>query len=78
MHARHRHLYSDLVRGDVERIVPYTRFTGERYQSPISDILLHLVTHGAHHRGQLSAHIAATGLRPVNADFVQLCLARGL
>jgi hypothetical protein len=31
MHGRHRNLYSDLLRSDIDRIVAYTRFTGEQY-----------------------------------------------
>jgi uncharacterized damage-inducible protein DinB len=75
MHARHRDRYRQLLGGDLERVVAYTRFTGERYQSPIADILLHLVTHGAHHRGQLATHMSGTGLKPIVTDFVQFCLA---
>lgn len=74
----HERTYSALLQGDLQRVVAYTRFTGERYASPIADILAHLVTHGAHHRGQLAARVAGTGLEPVNTDFIQFCLATGL
>jgi hypothetical protein len=39
--AQHRDLYGSLLGGDVTRVVDYTRFTGEKYRSPIADILVH-------------------------------------
>jgi uncharacterized damage-inducible protein DinB len=77
-HRRHRDQYRRLLQGDLERIVPYTRFSGERYQSQVGDILLHLVTHGAHHRGQLATHVSSRGLKPINTDYVQYCLTLGV
>ena len=71
--AQHRDVYDSLLSGDVARVVDYTRFTGEKYRSPISDILVHLSHHGAHHRGQMATHISAQGLKPINTDFIQFC-----
>ena len=76
--ARHRAVYDSLLRADVTRVVDYTRFTGEKYRSPISDILVHLSHHGAHHRGQMATHVSAQGLKPINTDFIQFCLVKGL
>lgn len=76
--AVHERTYNEFLRGDLERIVSYTRFTGERYASPVGDILAHLVTHGAHHRGQLAAYVARTGARAANTDFIQFCLSHRL
>lgn len=76
--AVHERTYNEYLRGDLERIVSFTRFTGERYASPVGDILTHLVTHGAHHRGQLVAHVATLGGVVPNTDFIQFCLTNGL
>jgi uncharacterized damage-inducible protein DinB len=73
--AQHRDVYDSLLRADVSRVVDYTRFTGEKYRSPISDILVHLSHHGAHHRGQMATHVSAHGLKPINTDFIQFCFA---
>jgi uncharacterized damage-inducible protein DinB len=78
MHGKHEGIYESVLSGDLDRIITYQRFTGEKYQSSISDVVLHLVTHGAHHRGQVAAHIAASDQRPPNTDFVQFCIANGL
>ena len=76
--AVHERTYNEALGGDLKRVVSYTRFTGERYASPVGDILAHLVTHGAHHRGQLAAHVAKLGAPVPNTDFIQLCLTHGL
>lgn len=49
--AEHQRIFDELLDGDLARVVSFPRFTGERYQSPVGDILLHLTLHGAHHRG---------------------------
>src|SRR5262245_134180 len=76
--AQHRDVYESLLLGDVTRVIDYTRFTGEKYRSPISDILVHLSHHGAHHRAQMATHISARGVTPINTDFIQYCLVNRL
>jgi uncharacterized damage-inducible protein DinB len=76
--AQHCDVYESLLRSDLNRVVDYTRFTGEKYRSPISDILVHLSHHGAHHRAQMATHISAQGVTPINTDFIQFCLVNRL
>jgi uncharacterized damage-inducible protein DinB len=70
----HGRIYADLLAGDLTRVIAFQRFTGEQYQSPVGDILLHLVLHGVHHRGQMATRASAIGVPPVNTDFIQYCL----
>ncbi len=67
---KHAGIYERLVKGDLSRVISYTRFTGESHQSPISDILLHLATHGAHHRGQIAMLLSRAGTKLPNLDFI--------
>jgi uncharacterized damage-inducible protein DinB len=76
--AKHRDVYQSLLRHDLSHVVDYTRFSGEKYRSPISDILVHLSHHGAHHRGQMATYISAQGTAPINTDFIQFCLVNRL
>jgi uncharacterized damage-inducible protein DinB len=76
--AQHCDVYDSLLRSDLSRVVGYVRFTGEKYRSPISDILVHLSHHGAHHRGQMATYISAQGETPINTDFIQFCLVNRL
>ena len=74
----HQRVYAEFLNGDLGRVIDYTRFTGERYQSPVSDILLHLTLHGTHHRGQMAINVSGKGLKPINTDFIQFCLLNRL
>ncbi|MEX0928985.1 MAG: DinB family protein [Balneolales bacterium] len=67
----HRSEYRLLMEQDPGRIISYQRFSGEAGRSALSDILMHLTTHGAHHRGQMAAYASARGVQPVNTDFIR-------
>jgi uncharacterized damage-inducible protein DinB len=75
---RNRDSYHELLSHTPDRVIAYQRFTGEKYQSPVSDILLHLVLHGTHHRGQMATHVSTFGSTPINTDFIQFCLSQRL
>lgn len=71
--ARHRQTYTLLLDGDIERTISYKKFAGEEYQSTVEDILMHLMFHGVHHRGQMATIASSTGFKPVNTGFIQFC-----
>jgi uncharacterized damage-inducible protein DinB len=56
--------------GDLERTVDYFNTKGERYQSRVQDVLMHVVMHGAYHRGQIAAQVRAAGGEPAYTDFI--------
>lgn len=39
-------------------------------QTSVGDILTHLASHGAYHRGQIALLLRQAGLEPVNTDFI--------
>lgn len=69
--AGHERIYAQLLEGDLDRVVPFQRFTGETCRSPVADILVHLMLHGEHHRGQMAAHVSARRVSPINTDFIE-------
>jgi uncharacterized damage-inducible protein DinB len=73
-HQLHTQHYATLLAGELQQPVEYRRFTGEEYRSSIGDILLHLCTHGMHHRGQMAAHASKNGLALPNTDFINFCI----
>ena len=78
LHARNRVTYEDLLGHARDRRIAYERFTGERYASTVSDILLHLCLHGMHHRGQMARHASERQLPAPNTDFLNYCIVNGL
>jgi len=76
VHEAHVGVYSDLLSNDLERLVAFRRFTGEESRASVSDILLHLCTHGMHHRGQMATHASSNGLEVPKSDFIHFCISR--
>jgi len=58
--------------GDAElsRPVHYVNSRGDRFATPVADILEHVLLHGAYHRGQAAASIRAAGAAPPATDFI--------
>ena len=52
------------------RDVAYTNSKGEPFHDRVDDILLHVVLHGVHHRGQIAAAVRAGGGEPAYTDFI--------
>jgi uncharacterized damage-inducible protein DinB len=62
-----RYLQSE---ADLERTVTYKNSKGEPWSSRVEDILLHVITHSAYHRGQIAADLRAAGIQPAYTDFI--------
>lgn len=55
---------------DLAREAAYKNSKGEGWSSREDDILLHVVTHSAYHRGQIAADLRAAGIEPAYTDFI--------
>jgi uncharacterized damage-inducible protein DinB len=59
-----------LAAEDVGRTVAYTNTKGRRFTSTVGEILVHVVLHGAYHRGQIASDVRAAGGEPAYTDFI--------
>lgn len=50
--------------------IAYTTFKGAPYTTPVWQIILHVVNHGTHHRGQAAGYIRALGKTPPALDLM--------
>lgn len=50
--------------------VSYKDLKGNAYETPLWQILLHVVNHGTHHRGQVSGFLRAMGHAPPALDLI--------
>jgi uncharacterized damage-inducible protein DinB len=50
--------------------VGYQNTKGEPWSSRKDDILTHVITHSAYHRGQVAAAVRAAGFTPAYSDFI--------
>jgi uncharacterized damage-inducible protein DinB len=55
---------------DLAREVPYINSAGDAFVSRVDDILLHVMLHGAYHRGQVSLIVRRAGGTPVPSDYI--------
>ena len=53
-----------------DRVLKYTNYVGEYYETNMSDLMTHLVNHCTYHRGQVALLLREKGFEPVNTDFV--------
>jgi uncharacterized damage-inducible protein DinB len=60
----------------LERELAYVNFKGEHWTSKVGDILIHVVTHGCYHRGQIASLLGRAGLPVPYTDYIE-CVRRG-
>lgn len=54
------------------RVVEYKDMKGRVWSNVLADIVLHVVNHGTHHRGQVSGFMRAMGHKPPATDLIVL------
>ena len=53
-----------------DRIVSYRNVKGEPFQTPVWQIVLHVVNHATYHRGQITTLLRQLGRAPVGTDLI--------
>jgi uncharacterized damage-inducible protein DinB len=53
-----------------DQVMEYLDLQGNRWAQPLWQILLHVVIHSTHHRGQVSGFLRALGKTPPPLDFI--------
>src|SRR6266849_6411215 len=59
-------------------VIHFRRDSGEEYHARVEDIIHHLLTHAYHHRGQLAAHYARSGIKFPNTDHINFLIENKL
>jgi uncharacterized damage-inducible protein DinB len=62
--------FHEMPRERLSQIVDYKNTQGQSWTSTVEDILLHVVIHSEHHRGQIAAEMRAAGNIPALTDFI--------
>ncbi len=50
--------------------IDYHTTNGEHHQTHVSDVLSHILSHGAYHRGQIASAVKRSGGEVVNTDYI--------
>lgn len=65
-----------LMNADRSRAVEYVNSKGERWMSTVDDILVHVILHGAYHRGQIAVVVRGSAQTPAYTDYIH-CVRNG-
>ncbi len=71
LHEAWRSWANNLPDSDSERVLSYTDLRGNPWAQPVWQLLLHVVNHSTHHRGQISGFLRALGKTPPPLDFIR-------
>lgn len=63
-------LLAGLSAADLAGQLAYLNLKGERYETRLDDMLLHLVNHATYHSGQVTLLYRLLGLEAVNTDYI--------
>jgi uncharacterized damage-inducible protein DinB len=55
---------------DWSREMSYNTLAGVAYITPLWQMVLHIVNHGSHHRGQITGMLRQLGMKPANLDLL--------
>ncbi|HEU4365167.1 MAG TPA: DinB family protein [Candidatus Krumholzibacteria bacterium] len=68
--ALYEKFIAELADADLTREVTYTNSQRKRFTNTIGDMLLHVMVHGAHHRGQVAHAMRRHGDTPPIVDYI--------
>ncbi|MBI5265688.1 MAG: DinB family protein [candidate division Zixibacteria bacterium] len=69
-HALWQAYLHSLTVDDMAVRIFYVSVQGEKFSNEIGEVLTHVVTHGAYHRGQIAAELRRAGFAPAMTDFI--------
>jgi uncharacterized damage-inducible protein DinB len=77
LHERWREWASGLTNDAILQELAYQDMKGRPWQQPIWNLVLHVVNHATHHRGQVSGFLRAMGHTPPATDLIWYYRERG-
>ena len=68
LHDRWKKWAAGITEENAQSNITYTDTSGKTWNQPLWELVLHVVNHGAHHRGQVSGFLRAMGRTPPPID----------
>ncbi len=65
-----REYFAKLPESGLSQIILYKNTVGESWSNTVEDILMHVYTHSAYHRGQIATNMREAGGMPAYTDFI--------
>lgn len=70
LNRRWKLFLAELKDAELDRVISFINTTGATQQDRLADVLTHVTTHSAHHRGRLSTLLREHGIQPPATDFI--------
>lgn len=70
LRQRWQALLGKLTEEGLARKISYVNTKGRKFTSTVGEILMHVVLHGAYHRGQIASDVRAAGREPAYTDLI--------
>jgi uncharacterized damage-inducible protein DinB len=70
VHQGYERYLAGLGEAGLALMVPYTNSQGQRFETGVLDILLHVALHAHYHRGKLNLLLRQAGSGPAPADYI--------
>lgn len=77
VHANWRTWVTPLSDSGAYAVLEYTDLKGQAWQQPVWQVILHVVNHSTHHRGQVSGFLRALGKNPPSLDLITYAREQG-
>jgi uncharacterized damage-inducible protein DinB len=74
--AGYKRILDAATESSLDEPVDYTNSAGQRFNTPLVDILLQVALHGQYHRGKVNLLLRQAGSEPAPTDFISF--ARGV
>lgn len=69
-HARYIEYIDQTTDEQLESAVAYQNSSGKTFNTPVREILMHLLTHNHYHRGQIAQSVREQGYEPLWTDYI--------
>lgn len=70
VHAEWQTWIADAQEANPDRLIEYQDLKQQQWSQPVWQIVLHVVNHSTHHRGQVMGFLRALGATPPPLDFI--------
>lgn len=67
---RWKAVLSDRAAPDLDQSIAYTNSKGTSFETPLRDLLSHVVNHSTHHRAQIALVLREAGIAPPATDYI--------
>lgn len=69
-HDEYRAFLDGCSADDLQSDAVYRNSKGVEYRTPVREVLMHVITHGHYHRGQIAQAVRQQGAEPINTDYI--------